>query len=782
MQGPVIRRGHQALGLVLLLLAQPALAVSLGGIEVRSALGEPLDARIPFSLRDSEAVDASCFTLSRGDGAGDLSALTEGTLTVDTRSEPPVLRVRSAARLFEPAFTLRIRVACSGDAQSVERQYVLLLDPRPGMAGVEALPVVGATVNARPGDSLRSLAATVFPNERAARARYLAAIREMNPPLAATPAGEALPEGTAVTLPDLREFASRPKKRDAQRTASAPQAAPKAQRASREAPDAGTELAAPKPPAPPKVAAPSKAAPPAKPAVARAPASTADIPAVKEAPATKAPRAAPAAGAAPSSSPAFVLRLSSSEVDMSRTRGIDDRRRQQLRERQLVLDADDQVAALLALRNNMKQLETRVADLQLKLAQMPASLAARSEPAAAAPPPGKAPTPLPPKAEPPRPLPPAIATSRIEPAKAAEPPPPRMAEAPKIEPAKVEPPKAEPPRAPIESPQALAPVPPPPIVAPVQKAPPPVVVPVPNAPPPPVVVPVEKTAPPANDAAGFDWAVLAANPWLWAAILALAALVLGIVAWRRRANANAEFDYAESGEATMVAEPAFDEEEKLIPPRDMRTDRPAMASDAGLSTRFSENSRELRRRYIEERFPEIANRTLSLENPASIVKGARLFYEDGALPRAVELLQFAIEDKPSEVRTWLALFEIFRLERLTGEFAALAQRFHQQHGNTEYWRKVQYFGREIDPTNPLYKEDAINTLETIGPREAKRLAAGGGVDPIAENWLEAPMDFENEVLANELRQSLMTVAGLTEQDLIPNPMPALRNVEMFTVA
>ncbi len=164
------------------------------------------------------------------------------------------------------------------------------------------------------------------------------------------------------------------------------------------------------------------------------------------------------------------------------------------------------------------------------------------------------------------------------------------------------------------------------------------------------------------------------------------------------------------------------------------------------------------------------------------MKGARLFYEDGALPRAVELLQFAIEDKPAEVRTWLALFEIFRLERLTGEFAALAQRFHQQHGNTEYWRKVQYFGREIDPANPLYKEDAINTLETIGPREAKRLAAGGGVDPIAENWLEAPMDFENEVLANELRQSLMSVAGLTEQDLLPNPMPALRNVEMFTVA
>ena len=44
------------------------------------------------------------------------------------------------------------------------------------------------------------------------------------------------------------------------------------------------------------------------------------------------------------------------------------------------------------------------------------------------------------------------------------------------------------------------------------------------------------------------------------------------------------------------------------------------------------------------------------------------------------------------------------------------------------------------------------------------------------------MDFQNEVLANDLRTALMSEAGMQEQDLIPNPMPALRNVEMFTVA
>jgi hypothetical protein len=95
---------------------------------------------------------------------------------------------------------------------------------------------------------------------------------------------------------------------------------------------------------------------------------------------------------------------------------------------------------------------------------------------------------------------------------------------------------------------------------------------------------------------------------------------------------------------------------------------------------------------------------------------------------------------------------------------------------------VQYFGREIDPGNALYAAPAINNFETIGPAQARRIAAADAVDPVAENWLGAPMDFQNEVLANELRKTLMSDSGINEEDLVPNPMPALRNVEMFSVA
>jgi hypothetical protein len=150
------------------------------------------------------------------------------------------------------------------------------------------------------------------------------------------------------------------------------------------------------------------------------------------------------------------------------------------------------------------------------------------------------------------------------------------------------------------------------------------------------------------------------------------------------------------------------------------------------------------------------------------------------MPRAVELLQFATEENPDEQKPWLALFEIFRLERLKGQFADLAQRYRDKHGHEDNWRKVQYFGREIDPGNALYRDLSVG-IETIR-FEAGKPPAPVAFDPAAENWLAAPMDFENEILQVELRRALMAQAKITEEDLVPNPMPALRSVEMFTVA
>jgi hypothetical protein len=127
--------------------------------------------------------------------------------------------------------------------------------------------------------------------------------------------------------------------------------------------------------------------------------------------------------------------------------------RAQLRERLLILDADDQVAAMLSMRNSLKQLEARVAEMQLKLDSMPRS---RSRPAAPLLPlrlpwhpsrsaAAQAEPPVVAKATPPIVEPPKVEPPKVEPPVAAkvEPPPPRRpapvaVEAPKIEPPKIE--------------------------------------------------------------------------------------------------------------------------------------------------------------------------------------------------------------------------------------------------------------------------------------------------------------------------------------------------------
>lgn len=596
----------------MLLLSPFAGAVGLGPIEVRSGLGQVLDARVALAPEPGKAIHAACFSLMPGARDDALPTLTRGTVALERSAAGAALRIRSPVPISEPAFSLRIRAACRGQPDQDERQYVVLLDPRPDSEGVQALPVIGATLVAGPGDTLESIAGRMFPSEPTARSQYLAALREANPAWAK--GGPSSPQGMAIALPDLRAYARG------------------------RVPSASTSLP---------------------------PATRAAMPRVAAADASKAAEA-----------PRFVLKLSTAEMDLAPMRGMDERTRARLRERRLLLDADDNVAALLSLRNSVRHLESRIAELQLKLSAVPPSLAtAKPQPAQA------------------------IPTTKVESAPA----------------------------------------------------------------------PVSATL------ASPPWQQFVRAPWTWAILAALAAVAL-LAVWRRRFGAAAQDDTPSAMLPTPPAAPISSGAERDETHRAVR----AMATDAALSNRLPANSSELRRRYIEERFPEIGNRTLVLDDPSSIVKAARLFYEDGAVTPAVELLQFSIEEDPARPRTWLALFEIYRRERFADEYAALARRFREHHGDSADWLKVRYFGRDIDPANPLYSE--TDGGETDTPKQARRIAPAATFDPVAENWLDAPMDFEHEVLANELRQAAMAQASLNEQDLAANPLPALRNIEMFRPA
>ncbi len=752
-----------AAALTLALAAPQARALSLGEPELRSALGESLDLRIPVTLSPGESIEPRCFSLASDAGTAPGAV----TISIERSLGATRLRIRSAAALTEPGLALRIVARCQGLAAEQSRDYSLSLQP-PTLAAraataAAALQEITATLIARIGDTLESIARAIFPDSRPARTNYIEALRQANPELAQLGQGDPVPPGSPIALPDLRTYAKNLPRPMQPAVAERPQApAPSARSATppRATPATAAATTPPREPAPRAAARPA-----AKSATQPAPAPSTLAPSTNTSTPKPAARRERAGG--------YVLKLSEPVVDLSRSGAINERQRAQLRDRLLVLDADDQVAAFLALRNSVRQLESRVSELQLKLAGMPSTFPAlRPETA----------KPAPPKAEMPRPEPARIEPPRIEPPKAV---PPKI-EAPKVEPAKVvapkvEAPKVEPPK--VEAPKIQAPkTTPAPVPTVTAKATAPVAAPEPA-----------KPAPDALDASSATSGFVAGD-WIRPALWALAILLLGLAALlaaklaRRGRSASAGATEPVEQPSTSLAEdgPIVVADEIAPAPAPAPDDtggRAVVSSDAGLVTRLAEgDTDDVRRRYIQERFPELANGTIGLDDPASVIKGARLFYEDGAIPRAVELLQFSMERRPAEVKPWLALFEIFRLEGLKGQYADLAHRFQAVHGKSDYWPKVQYFGREVDSGNALYRAEAFKSLETIGPGAARRAAAEQTFDPVTENWLNAPMDFENEVLANDLRKSLMSGAGVTEQDLVPNPMPALRNVEMFRVA
>ena len=680
--------GFGALGLA----ALPAAAVTLGDIEVRSRAGAPLEARIPVVGGKDEVLRGACFSLAPR-GAVPLPA---PTLELRRSSHGAALFVRTREPVAEGA-AFAIAVACPHAASAPAAEYAVRFSTpavaRPPAATTPAAPLpVITSLGARAGDTLASLARAIFPGDGLARARYLQAIRAENERLAAVGDDEPLAPGTAIALPDLHAFAGT---MPAQR-----------------APASGASASRP------------IAHAPAATRTTKGPLRTAAAPPAHEGSQRVSLRASNDERRQPANA-GFQLRLSAPVMDLAPSRGMDERKRAELRDRLLVLEADDRTAAMLAMRENIRRLESQVSELKLKLAAMPSPTPASSpHSTSTATKPKPQPVETPPKAQLPK-----VEAEGAQPATTgtSEPQPPKIAS----------------PGTPSPKMQAAqsAQVP-----APEEKRS--------EERPRPVVIP---------RAPGDE-------PWysnvLWWLRLLLVPLagVLGLRYFaRRRAAGIGEYAEEDIAPDLAVTEPGADAADTEPPSDASIHSQPAREA----ATRVpADDNLELRRRYIEERFPEIANGAVALDDARSMVRAARLLYDDGAVARAIELLQFALEQDPDAMPAWLALFAIFRLQGLSGEFAELARRFAERHEASDEWRDVRAIGRALDPANPLYAgEEVIAALD-------------GGPD----GWLRGPGDAAQNALAGELRSRLMAGASIGDADLAPDPVPALRKAEVFSVA
>lgn len=152
----------------------------------------------------------------------------------------------------------------------------------------------------------------------------------------------------------------------------------------------------------------------------------------------------------------------------------------------------------------------------------------------------------------------------------------------------------------------------------------------------------------------------------------------------------------------------------------------------------------IRERYFRARFPEVEPPSSPANaDPGAVIRAARLYFEDGDIERAAELLQLAAEILPREDRLLLAKLEIHFLALDASSFAATARLFE---------------GRF--PTSP-----DLPRVHRLGQRlQAEAQPAGGAVAddrygawPEIANWIEAPWDLTSEVLAVELRGRLLAM-------------------------
>ena len=858
-------------------------AVGLGALDIRSFLGEPLNLRIGVITQPNEEIDSGCFSVINSPNTEPSINRRDVRLTLVEAKNGRYIEVRGNNSFNEPIGRLSIRAGCQSES-GVVRDYPLLLDPAPLLTPIttttreQTAPPVPSTAaqtrgSANPqasgesgrwvvyaGDTLSSLAAGIYPKNRVRQAQYVAALRSLNPTLAGVAINATLPLNSQLILPDLKALSASRSDTNFSQTTGPSSSSPisKSTSARRRNPMGSARSGAEKNTTPTANAAPNELP------VAEARGSTNANSDKKTAQQNAKSQNAQAKKEAAASG--FKLRISGSEMDLSRSQGVSDETRRQLRERFALLDADDQTAQLLALKNNVKQIEKRLNELQLKLAASSPSM-----PATGATVPLSSPVPTTPAA-----VNKADATETLT-VPVVAPTMPTVSDKPAV--------------GPTVAAKATGPTPP----APPQIVPP-------------------KIAPLPDSSSSDSWLI-----WAIAllSVLALAALAWWVLQSRRRrdpiaatdgeisrtsrepiddfntwindlettsptsplldrvtAKKNLSRDFRDQQNATKQGRDKQDRQDRdnvteaasfveaarrtgaagtvnnLKPTKSSVTDgaartaenvktpealnsaesfdrdslknshqpraesrqNPIMDSlvspaptgdvfslsnivqtaptqpaakgsavekaaaqnsgsfeldiDLNDVASFPANSgdqtsedRMRRLRYMQERYPELAARTVSIDEPESIIDAARLYYEENQLGKACELLIYSVEERPQEIRYWLAKFELFRLEKMSRQFGELADKFQLLFGNTDAWPKVRDIGHELDSGNPLF---AAST--GTGTTSTEKF------DPATENWLNAQASSDasaqhiSQALVADLRSSLFSEYRVTHAD------------------
>lgn len=159
-------------------------------------------------------------------------------------------------------------------------------------------------------------------------------------------------------------------------------------------------------------------------------------------------------------------------------------------------------------------------------------------------------------------------------------------------------------------------------------------------------------------------------------------------------------------------------------------------------------------RYIGARFTGVAARGEDFLDTPRIVKSARLFFEDGQIERAVELLKLAIDVNPSAEASWLAMLEILFLATDRAGFQRAARRFASNHPRSACWPQVRQLGRKLGV------DDAVITQGMAHMERHPNYGPWQGLP----NWIQAPWDLTGDASLAELHARLRNETAVALED------------------
>jgi hypothetical protein len=139
---------------------------------------------------------------------------------------------------------------------------------------------------------------------------------------------------------------------------------------------------------------------------------------------------------------------------------------------------------------------------------------------------------------------------------------------------------------------------------------------------------------------------------------------------------------------------------------------------------FDPVRRRIRDRYISVRFAGVARSAADLDNPARVMKAARLAYEEQQAEIALELLRLAIGQNGMDPQLRIAELELAWQVHDAHRYVAAAGVFKELFPRSLEWPEVARLGYQLAPSEPMF----------AGAPRAARAADD------RPRWIEPPWD------------------------------------------